>query len=391
MANLTTIADVLKTQYGPVIQDQINQQTILLNRLNKNSESYNGKNFTVPIHVSRNEGVASVAEGSALPTFGSQGFTSAIIPVKLSYGRIQISGPSISASRTNEGAFTKVLEMEMKGLVKDIKANQNRQTFGDGSGVLATCGTTSNSTTVVTTGTAKLRIGQRIDVLVTSDGTTSTGAVGRTVSAIDAGGLNFTISGAAITTDGTFSVYAASSRNAEPMGLAGIVATTDTVTNGLHGVAVASYPVWKSTVTASGGALTELMMQKLMDDISIAGNGETSAIYTSYGVQRAYTELLTSQRQFVNTMKLDGGVEALAFNKKPMFADKDCPTGLMYFLDESMLENEILSDWDWMDEGTGMLEKVAGYDAYEAIYRRYGELACLSRNSHGKLTGITEA
>jgi hypothetical protein len=97
--------------------------------------------------------------------------------MKYLYGRIKLTGPSIKAARTNEGAFIRAVESEMKGLTTDLKSSLNRQLYGDASGALTVCGTTSASTSVVVVSTAKLRVGMVIDVLVTADGTTSTGAV----------------------------------------------------------------------------------------------------------------------------------------------------------------------------------------------------------------------
>jgi hypothetical protein len=393
-ATLTTIADILKTDYGPAIQEQLNNKNTLLGMLEKDFDSYDhkGKNFTFPVHVSRNEGIGSRAEGGALPTAGQQGYASAVLPDKYSYGVVQFNRQALKASESDAKAFARALSSEMKGILLDLKANQNRQMFGDGSGVLATCASCSTATFTVDT-TKWIRVGQRVDVLVTSSGATSYGVVGTTVSAVNSA-TTFTTADAPATAgsiDNTFSVYAAGSRLAEPYGLAAIVATTDTITSGLQGLAVASYPIWKSTVTAMGGALTELAMQKLLDDISQAGNGNPDAFVTTYGVSRAYGELMTSQRMFMNNATLDGGIKAPTFAGLPIMVDKDCQAGIMYAIDKGNLVNMVLQDWGWADEDGDMLKWVSGYDAYTAYLCAYRNLGTYARNAHGKLTGITEA
>jgi hypothetical protein len=389
MADLTTISNILKTAYGPAVVEQLDQECVIYNRVEKNRNNYNGKNFTFPIHTGRNEGVGAASEGGTLPTYGAQSYGVAVVPVKYLYGTLRVSGPSVAASK-GSNSYGEVLKTEMMGLTKNLKEMSGRIVFGDGTAALTVCGTTSNSTTVVVSSTAKMHKGQRIDVLVTADGTTGTGAAGRYIVSISSA-TAFVISGAAITTDNTFSVYAAGGRIIEPIGLEAIVATTDTVTSGLHGLAVASYPEWAATVTASGGTLTEIMMQKMIDDIEIAGSGSPSAIYTTHSVLRAYMDLLSTQKMFVNTQTLKGGVKAPSFNDLPIIADKNCPSGYMYFIDESNLEQEILKDWHWLEADGGTARFVSGVDAIEAVYARYAELACLARNAHGKLTGITGA
>jgi hypothetical protein len=397
-ASLTTIADILKIDYGPAIQEQLNNQNNILNRLTKDFDSYDHKGgaFTYPIHTGRNEGIGSRGDGGALPTAGSQAHKNAAWPDKYSYGVIKITRQAMKASQSDTKAFAKGLQVEMKGLLTDLKNDQNRMMFNDGLGTLATCASAS-STNVTVDSTANLRVGQAIDIVVASTGATSHGVLASTVASITSSTV-FVVGDAlsnASGIDGTFAVFSASGRGYEPYGLAAIVATTDTVTSGLAGLAVASYPVWKSTLTNHNAAITELAMQKMVDDIEMAGNGKPNAIYTSVGVRRAYTDLLTSQRMFVNETTLAGGAKSIAFvagsGTLPIITDKHCPTGVMWFVDESNLVHFIMQDWAWADEDGDMLKWVSGYDAFTAYMAKYSNIGTYARNAHGKLYGITEA
>jgi hypothetical protein len=401
-ASLTTIAEILKTDYGPSIRELLNNKNTILGRLEKDFDSYDhkGKNFTEPIHTGRNEGIGSRAESGTLPTAGSQTHVSAVWPDKYSYGVIKITRQMMKASQSDKLAFAKGLQVEMKGLLSDLKNDQDRQMFNDGLGTLATCsGAGTDSTTINVDSTRNLRVGQAIDICVAADGTESYGQLNTTVASITSG-TRFVVADAVGTyasLDTTFGVFpygghaADNSVGYEPYGLAAIVADTDTVTGGLAGLAVASYPVWKSVLTNHNGALTELAMQKMQDDIEQAGNGKPNVIYTSYGVNRAYQDMLTAQRSFTNTMTMDGGVKKLTFNGLPILVDKYCPAGVMWFVDESNLVHFVLEDWGWADEDGDMLKWVAGYDAYTAYMCKYSNIGCHARNAHGKLYGITEA
>ena len=82
--NLTTAANVLKTFYLPPLRRLLNNQTIFWNRLERN-ENFNveGKNFTVPLHVSRHtQAGAGRAEEGTLPSKDSQGYNQAVVPAK---------------------------------------------------------------------------------------------------------------------------------------------------------------------------------------------------------------------------------------------------------------------------------------------------------------------
>jgi len=387
-ATFTTLDSILKNQYIGPLREQVNMDVVLLDLLDKDEESVVGKNFTIPMHIGGNEGFASVAEGGTLPTAGSQQYKEAIVPQRYIYSTIEITGPTIKATKSDAGAFIRAVDSEMKGAAKDFKRQMNRMFWGDGTGILSVCGTTSNATTVVAASTKYIRPGMAIDVLVSADGTTSTGAVGRTVVSVTSA-TAFVISGTAITTDNTFAVYLHGSRNIEVMGLQGICSATSTI----QGLAPATYSWWKANILANGGtarAITEGLMQTAMDTTETNSDGTVKAILTSFGVRRAYQALLTTTRRYENTMDLKGGKKALDYNGLPLIADKDAPTGKMFFLDTDYLKIYQLSDIDWMQEDGAILSRVAGKDAYGATLYRYLELGCSSRNAQTVLSDITE-
>jgi hypothetical protein len=386
--NLTTLDNILKTQYLPVLNEQLNSATVLFSRLEKDYDSVVGKNFTMALHTGRNESVAARAENGTLPTAGAQAYKNAIVPMKYLYGQIELTGQTMKAAKVSEGAYIQALDSEMKGLMRDIKVSLNRQIWGDGTGILATCGTTSASLNVTVDSTAKLRPGMRIDVLVTATGATSTGATNRYVDSITSA-TEFVISGGTgneITTTSSFSVYKEGSRNLECMGMSGIFSATSTLQN----LDVATYPFWKANVTAINGAITETAMQKAMDTTEINSDCEVSAIYTTYGVRRAYQALLASKKQYINPLQLKGGWTALDYNGKPLIVDKDAPAGNIFFACEDDLKFYRLSDLEWMQEDGAILCRVSGKDAYSGIIFLYHEFGTTKRNGQTLLTGVTE-
>lgn len=394
-ASLSSLDSVLKVDYLGPIREQLNNANELVKRIDTDFDSVVGKNFTIPMHYGRNEGIGARAEGATLMAAGQQAYKESIVPMRYLYGRIQVTGQSIKAARNDAGAFVRAVDSEIKGVTRDLKQAVNRMLAGDGTGRLTTCGTTAGSTTVTVVSTAFLRAGMAIDVLKATDGTTSTGAVGRTVVSIT-NATSFVISGAAITTDNTFAVYISGSRNLEVMGLSGIVDNTD-IGGGygaLQGLAVSSYPWHKATILANGGtgrAISDTLLQKLIDDVEQAGNGAVSALYTSYGIRRAYQAILDAKKQIVNKAELKGGYSTIAFNDLPIIVDKHLPIGKVFGLDESMLKMYKLADYDWMDMDGAILSRVSGVDAYEAILYCYMELGMFARNAFGRLDDINEA
>lgn len=392
-ANLASFDPILKTQYLGPIREQLNNAAELMKRIGEDYDSVVGKNFTIPMHVGRNEGVGARAEGASLMAAGQQGYKESIVPMRYLYGRIQLTGQTIKAARNDQGAFVRAVDSEIKGVTRDLKQQINRMLSGNGTGILTMCGVTSASTTVVVASTYHLRPGMTIDVLTASNGTVV--AAGRTVVSIT-NATSFVISGAAITTAATDAIYIAGSRNIEMMGIQGIVSDAD-ITGGygaLQGLAVASFPWFKATRLHNSGsnrAISDSLLQRLVDDVEQAGSGAISGLYTSYGVRRAYQALLTAQKQIVNKMELAGGYSTISFNDIPIIVDKFMPTNKVFGLDESQLKVLKLADFDWMDMDGAVLSRVSGMDAYEAILYCYAELATYARNAHGVLEDITEA
>ena len=190
----------------------------------------------------------------------------------------------------------------------------------------------------------------------------------------------------------------------EIMGLAGIISDEDVAASyetgavsatPLQGISAASNPDWQSYVQGGGGAaipLNILDMQTCIDEMEQTGEAEPSAMFTSYGVNRAYLHLCHTQHRFVNTMKLDTGHNVLTFNGMPFIVDKDALTGEIFFVDESTLGFGELEDISWLSkEGGGILQKLDNYDVYQASLVLSTEMATDRRNANARLRSIQEA
>lgn len=136
-ATLSTYDEVLKTFYLPAIQDQLNHDTILSDLIDVNEEDVSGKDAKIEMHYGRTFGIGARSDGEALPAAYYQKHKQATVPMQYQYGRIQISGPTIAATRDERGAYAKVLDTEIKGVVRDLKGEVNRQLWGAGCGLLA--------------------------------------------------------------------------------------------------------------------------------------------------------------------------------------------------------------------------------------------------------------
>jgi len=403
--NLSAADNILKNRYLGTIREQLNLSSVLYNKLEKRIQMVSGKNFTVPLHTSRNASAArGIADGGTLPTAGQQGYTTTIVPNKYIYGRIQVTGPTIAATRDNVGAFAEALESEVDGLTKDFKRNINRQLHSDGTDALAywiTADDTSPALVDDNLGNAFVFLESgttTVDVIDASDNLTKLGdSIPLVLGA--KGATSYSVSWASGTITGTADgdyVVLEDTLGNQMMGIAGGVSASDPPLAALQGLAVGTYDFWKAKTFGNSGTNRQLAfedMQEVIDEIASTtdySEGDINLMLSNYPVRRSYYKLMVSERRQVNTMTLDGGFKTLEYNGIPWVADSQCKRNRIYFLVMDTMSIYRTSDIDWMDKDGSYLSRVANVDAYEATLFHYGNLAFLSRNGNGLLYDLIE-
>lgn len=415
---LSTADKILKVLYLPPVREMLNNSTVLLSRLEKDSSTQNvsGKDFTIPLHNSRNQ-AAAVGRGEAvnktLPTAGQQGYGTAIVPNKYLYGSIKVTGPVLAATKGSANAFVEALTSEMQGLVKDTRKAFNRQLHGDGVDALAyfVSGTTTavivdddlgNLFTHLPAGDAI-----NISVLDASSSYAQFATVnGGTITRGAATGTGFaaTLSTGADTAsmaDGDpivvqDTVYSGVGYNL--MGIKGIVDNVDPplLTGGLHGRTVAADPKWAAQVIGSDSALQDLSFPLIQSALSeLATNSDFTEqdvkfFLMNYAVRDKFVELCTNERTWFNTMKIDGGFEAVEYNGKPFVPDPQCRHNRIYGIVPETMKIYRSSDFDWMDRDGAVLDRVSGEDSYIATLFHYGDLGVSQRNGNLVIKGVRE-
>ena len=447
-AILSNYQEAMKTFFLPAVQEQLNHDMILADKIDVNEEDVFGKEAKIDLHYGRSNAVGARADGGALPDADYQKYKQCTVNVKYNYATIALSGPTIAATRDQRGAWAKAVDNEVSGIARDSMKEVNRQLWGCGYGTLARWRSTESATSYTlqkkyygnsvggdgfgsTFGAKYLEeMTSAVPVVPSalsgSSGIITVDTTNIAVSAITEGSTYDTIT----VTDpdvteaaATFYVRPGSARTTattsaagygrlEMVGIRGIVtdqnlddiAATDGTNSGLadadplQGIDVSTYNWWKATVLAHASgryagqrALTLDLMQQAFDKVEKkAGVGYgPDMIITTRAIRREYLALCQADRRTVNSMTLDGGWTALDYNGIPLMVDNDAIDGEMYFLTLKDLQIYRMSDYDWMsDSGGGILRVISGYDAYEATLYRYAELGCKRRNSQGVLCDL---
>jgi len=136
-AILSTYDEALKYMYLPAIQEYLNHDTILADKIDVNEKDVSGKLAYIENHYGRSAGIGARADGGALPQADYQKFKKSEVKTKYNYGRVTFSGPTIAATRDERGAYAKVVQTEIEGIVKDLMKDSNRQLWGCGYGIIA--------------------------------------------------------------------------------------------------------------------------------------------------------------------------------------------------------------------------------------------------------------
>lgn len=424
-----------KDYHGPII-DALNNMTALMTLLEKDYDSVSGEGLeaVVPIKMRRTQGIGAVAEGGVLPVPKNTKVKKLTIGLAYNYGSIKFTGQSLAASRKSATAFANVIDLEVNDMVEAMKIDTNRQFYGDGSGWLCITDGGDSSAYAVTVkdpGTQWLEEGMAIQSFANlSSSSTDSNDIsqGESVGQEDIVG--------AITSETVFNLHTyldvqasetwvtgryivrAGARDIEMVGLKAIIDNEaikgtsswfglGAAITSIHGLSRATYPLLDAVIVHNSNTntnITEMRIQELLDNIEKAsgkkGSEASQIIMTTYGVRKAYTDLLQSDRRYVEPLQLIGGWEAIAYQsgnrKLPLLVDRHCIPNSLLVIDRRFTKIYRASDYDWMDKDGSMFHRTVTStggieDAYEANMFVYQALGCSSFKNNGALRDITEA
>lgn len=417
MADTASFSAAMKTKFIGPIRDGLHKGKVLLfGDAEANPENFRGilpsaenidfvgNEFRIPIKAQRNQAVGFRSENETLPSPGAGSYTYLTEPIRSAYASFNITGQLLKASATNEGAFKQAFKAEMEDTVLSSKLDFNRAAFNDGSGRMATVRTTvaAAATVIPVDTTINFRGGEIIDGITLATGVVIEPA--RVVTAVDRVNRQITVSpalttGLTLTTTGFVRASSDStvatpnnSFNKEIQGLQSLVSSTGT----LHGINPATYPFWKSTQTAIGGPIADSVLRDAIDGVGFESGIDQEAgdfaLVTTRGIRRRYSDTLLSVKRFndAQSVKLHGGFTAVMFDEHPIFTDDQCPVGNVFGLSLKDFFWCQESDWQWMEEDGTVLKWESRKDRYVAMLYAYKQLGVTRRNSHFRLTGLTD-
>lgn len=380
-ATLTTIDDLLKTQYRGPIHEQMTNGTVLLDKVGKDSETYDGKNVTLTTNKSRNVGIGSAAEDGTLPTAGEQGFQDLVYTLKYTYGRLRLTGQAIKLSRTNPGAFARALDREMKGLVRDVKNDLNRIFNGRGDEVLTQVNGTTGSQTVITVDSTRFLNDGDLIKIDTDDATIAT---------VDSD-TQITLSAAVTVADNdNIKRRIGTSTVDEPNGIDLIIDDTGSV-GGVDATSANAW--WRAKAIGNSGtnrSLTLALMDQLTREVEKRKNEMPDNFYAKQELRDVLGQLLVADRRYTSK-NLDGGKEQLSYNGVTFLTDFHAKDNKIFAPTWEHIKVFDAGPVDFMDEDGAVLSRVADKDAFEATVRYYCQMGATNRREQAVLEDISES
>ena len=415
---LTTADAILKNVYRGVIVELLNQETYLIDKVEKANANdlgtFDGRQLVIAVHTGRNRGRGVASDGGTLATAGNQSYLNAFIPIHYFNAGIELTDLVVRQTKTNEGAFVNALTSEMNLALQDMRKDACRMAYGTGDGLLATVNSTSSGSAVIQVDNGQyIGVGDTVDVLVKSNGNTITNGTAVSVTAVSFNGTaasstqaqaQITLGGGNVSvTASTHGVYITGDRSNESDGLRKITSTGRT----LHQINSSTYPIWDGNVKdAANTAPTEDLFMQLAQQIQLRTGKRIGSFVTTLGVQRRLANQYTSQKRYndAKAIKVDGGYSAItvAAGGQPcdVIGDTFAVNGFAFALpqDESFAWAE-LDKPDWLRAPTGggeVLYLKDGSSAGSKVATWQGwmawpaGLACIAPNRTGKLKNLND-
>lgn len=171
-------------------------------------------------------------------------------------------------------------------------------------------------------------------------------------------------------------------------GLAALISGTTTV----GGLNPSTYTWWKPYTKTSPGSFASNGRAEMMtayNSISY-GNAKPEVIFTDLATYQYYDTSLEEKQRFVytgtNKSVADAGFAHLAWNGTPIFFDRDCTAGAMYFLTSKAIKFMVMSGADFTP--TPFI-KPENQDARTCQILFEGNIVVTNRRKLGVISGFT--
>jgi len=400
-ADKQSLDAIFKEVFEEGVAEGVNNKNPLRDLIKTEKVPFKGREIVRAAHTSRNVSPMFVGEDSAFADAGTQGYSRMFVDQRKLMSRLRMTWEVMQDSTSSEGAFISARKSEMQYLIDDMARRDEYALNSDGRGVLALVdgdpGTGTTLTLDAPGGITNDNFGNRfvstgMFLAAVNPNTGSLRAGISKVTAVANAGTTVTVSAAinSAWADNDYIVQAANSSVTDVLDTSyehawwGVMALVDdgTYRASYFGLDRTTTPAYSSYVTASTGAISTDLIQRVSDIVDQKLNGKISMILAHHSTRRLVIQLTDFDRRYTaaNLLRPEPGTVAfkqgdIPFGEVPVRALRDFPLDVMMFLDlQNMGFKEYVSEpGKWVDEDGSILRIVgtgtAAKDAWEAWYR----------------------
>ena len=405
-ADTQALGVTLKEVFESGVSEGVHNKNPLRDLIKTEKSSFMGETITRLMHTSRNVSPMFVGEDSAFAEAGQQGYARFNIDQKKLMSRLRMTWEIMVDSTSSEGAFVSARKSEMQYLIDDMALRDEYALASDGRGVLALIDEASpNGDTTLELdapggitndnfGNRFVSAGMYLAFIDPASGAFRSVTDNAKVTAVNSDGTDVTVDSASnISSSAANSDYVVQAADKDVTSVNdtsfekawwGLMALVDdgTYRASYFGVTRADVPATSSYVTASTGALSTDLIQRVSDVLDQKLGGQTNIILCHHSTRRLVIQLTDSDRRYMGASLLRPEPGTVAFKQGdvpfgdvPVRAIRTFPLDVMMFLDTANagFKEYVSEPGKWVDEDGSVLVRVGtgstGRDAFEAWYR----------------------
>lgn len=411
---------IFKEVFEEGVSEGVNNKNPLRDLIKTEKSEFRGREIVKLAHTSRNISPMFVGEDSAFADAGQQGYSRLFVDQRKLMSRLRMTWEVMQDSTSTEGAFISARKSEMQYLIEDMARRDEFALNSDGRGVLALVDESPSGTTLdvdapggITNdnfGNRFISAGMYVGAVNPATGQLRT-TIHKVVS-VAAAGNSIVVDSSTHTgwADNDYIVQVAGSGTTDVLDSSyehawwGLMALVDdgTYRANYYGLDRTNVPAYSSYVTASTGAISTDLIQRVSDVVDQKLNGKIGIILCHHSTRRLVIQLTDADRRYMgaNLSKPDPGTIAfkqgdIPFGDVPVRALRDFPLDVMMFLDTAGagFKEYVSETGKWVDEDGSVLVRVGsgstGRDAFEAWYRMRKQYFLENPASCARLDGIT--
>ena len=397
---------VLKEVFEDGVSEGVHYKNALRDLIKTEKVPFKGLEVSRLMHTHGNVSPMFVGEDSAFAEAGQQSYAKFSIDQKKLMARLRMTWEVMVDSTSSEGAFTSARKSEMQYLIDDISRKDEYALASDGRGVLALIdeGTPNGDTTLELDapggitgddfGNRFITSGMYLAFINPATGGFRSVTDNAKVTATNSDGTDVTVDSASnISSSAANSDYVVQAADKDVTSVNdtsyekawwGLMALVDdgTYRASYFGVTRSDVPATSSYVTASTGALSVDLIQRVSDVLDQKMGGRVNIILCHHSIRRLVIQLTDADRRYIgpNLMKPEPGTAAfkqgdIPFGDVTVRAIRDFPLDTMMFLDTANagFKEYVSESGKWVDEDGTVLVRIgsgsSGRDSFEAWYR----------------------